>query len=376
MTGATSGDEARFFGLANDEGNWTLVDPRGEPFVTVGLNHADETNLKYPHNHDVWRQRYGSRHSWIDQGVVADLRQWGFNTIGWTQEYVTGDWGSALDWFGEPIDLGHSLPWSAADLQRTQMPYVVQIRVSEIEDWNGHPWFPDVYSEEFDAYCEYLARSICIDHADNPDLLGYFLVDIPAWLPHASGADFAILAGLGERARDIKLYDVAYRYYETITRHIRAVDPNHLILGDRYNGNKGIPRAVLTAMKHFVDVLSVQYFPGPNPRERARMIADLRSWHEYTGKPVILADTGNWTATELNPRRRSSLASQAERGEDYAAMLQPLLDEPWFLGWHWCGYVENTARGWGLKDPWDEPYSDLISTVAEFNRQAVVRRPR
>ena len=106
------------------------------------------------------------------------------------------------------------------------------------------------------------------------------------------------------------------------------------------------------------------------------MIADLRSWHEYTGKPVILADTGNWTATELNPRRRRSLTSQAERGENYAAMLQPLRGEPWFLGWHWCGYVENTARGWGLKDPWDEPYSDLISTVAAFNRQAVVPRPR
>ena len=37
--------------------------------------------------------------------------------------------------------------------------------------------------------------------------------------------------------------------------------------------------------------------------------------------------------------------------------LQILLDEPWFAGWHWCGYVENTGgRGWGLKDPWDEPY--------------------
>ncbi|WP_459975851.1 hypothetical protein, partial [Nocardioides pyridinolyticus] len=226
---------------------------------------------------------------------------------------------------------------------------MVQIRVSEIEDWSGHPWFPDVYSEEFDAYCEYLARSICVDHVDSENLIGYFLVDIPAWLPHASGADFAVLRGLDERSRNIKLYDVAYRYYETITRHIRAADPHHLVLGDRYNGNKGIPSAVLTAMKHFVDVLSVQYFPEPTAEGREKMVRRLRAWHEYTGKPVLLADVGNWTPTTLSPHRTSALESQADRASDFVAALEPLLAEPWFLGWHWCGYVENTARGLGTE---------------------------
>ena len=95
--------------------------------------------------------------------------------------------------------------------------------------------------------------------------------------------------------------------------------------------------------------------------------------HDQTGQTRQHWELGG---LKTKPHRHSSLTSQAERGEDYAAMLQPLLDEPWILGWHWCGYVENTARGWELKDPWDEPYSDLISTVAAFNHQAVVPRPR
>ena len=90
--------------------NGRLLDPDGNPFLTLGVNHADETNLKYPRNVDVWRRKYGSRASWIRDGVVADLRSWGFNTLGWTQEYVSGGWGEALDWFGDPIDLGHSTP--------------------------------------------------------------------------------------------------------------------------------------------------------------------------------------------------------------------------------------------------------------------------
>ena len=61
-----------------------LVDPAGQPCLTLGFNHADETNLKYPHNIDIFRRRYGSRDRWITDGVVADLRRWGFNTLGWT----------------------------------------------------------------------------------------------------------------------------------------------------------------------------------------------------------------------------------------------------------------------------------------------------
>lgn len=359
-----------YFRLEQASDRWWLVDPDGNGFLTVGLNHIDESNLKYPHNTEVWKRKYGSRENWIREGVVKDLKDWGFNTIGWTQEYISGDWGVALDWFGDPIDLGHSSTgWSAADFATANMPYVVQLRVQEIEDWNGYPSFRDVYSRDFDVYCEYLARNVCFDHAESKNLIGYFLVDIPAWLPHASGEDFPQLKGLGETARNEKLYDVASKYYETITKHIRKYDHNHLILGDRYNGNKGIPSAALRAMQPFVDVLSVQYFTAPTEESRQQMRDDLARWHEETGKPVINADIGNWTPTELNPHRVSGIEDQRGRAQDYVDAINAVIKEPWFLGWHWCAYVENIGRGWGIKDPWDEPYEDFIGPVREFNKR-------
>ena len=359
-----------FFRVEKADDRWWLVDPDGSSFVTIGLNHTDESNLKYPHNWDIWKKKYGSRENWIKNGVVKDLKSWGFNTIGWTQEYISGDWGVALDWFGDPIDLGHSTtPWSAADLKLADMPYIVQIPVAQIEDWRGQPSFPDVYSHDFDVYCEYLARNVCFDHADSKNLIGYFLVDIPSWFPHASGRFFEGLAGLTGKTYDSKLYDVASKYYETITKHIRKYDPNHLILGDRYNGNKGIPTPPLQAMKPFVDVLSIQYFSGAKQEDHLKMRDSFATWQEITGKPVINADLGNWTATKLNPNRKTGLSSQAERGSNYGESLNPLIREPWFLGWHWCAYVENTGRGWGIKDPWDEPYSDFADPVTAFNKR-------
>ena len=359
-----------FFRVERANDRWWMVDPAGNGFLTIGVNHADQSNLKYDHNYDIWKRKYGSREKWIREGVVKDLKEWGFNTLGWTQEYVSGDWGVALDWFGDPIDLGHSTPWPAADFKTGDMPYVQQITVAQIEDWRGQPAFPDVFHPDFDVYCDYLARSTCRDHADSQNLIGYFLVDIPSWLPHASGRFFPGFEGLDEKAAHSRLYDVASKYYETITKHIRRYDTNHLILGDRYNGNKGIPSAPLEAMRPFVDVLSVQYFSGPTEDDRRKMRDDLAGWQELTGKPVINADIGNWTATRLNPNRSTGLASQAARAEDYIAAVSVLLKEPWFLGWHWCAYVENTGRGWGIKDPWDEPYAEFIGPVAEFNKKA------
>ena len=156
-----------------------------------------------------------------------------------------------------------------------------------------------------------------------------------------------------------------------MTRAIRRYDPDHLILGDRYNGDKGIPEPVLRAMAPFVDVVSVQRFAGPTQDERERFRNDLAGWSEQAGgKPVLVADHGNWTATETNPQR-VGLESHAARGQDYGRVLDAVRHEPWFAGLHWCGYVENLGRGWGVKDPYDEPYRDLTDAITEHNRRAL-----
>lgn len=71
----------------------------------------------------------------------------------------------------------------------------------------------------------------------------------------------------------------------------------------------------------------------------------------------------------MSPGRTGSCRDQRERGEGYATAAEAFAARPWCLGWHWCSWLENPHRGFGLKDPWDEPYRDLVDAVTETNHR-------
>ena len=56
--------------LERAEDRWWTVDPDGGAFVTVGLNHADESNLEYPHSAALVRLR-GEQGMREDQGPAG-----------------------------------------------------------------------------------------------------------------------------------------------------------------------------------------------------------------------------------------------------------------------------------------------------------------
>lgn len=70
-------------------GHWWFITPGDGPFFSIGMNHIESSALRYPTNIHIWRERYGnSQERWIREAVAPDLRRWGFNSIGWTAEWV------------------------------------------------------------------------------------------------------------------------------------------------------------------------------------------------------------------------------------------------------------------------------------------------
>jgi len=360
-----------FYSIGRHHDHACFLDGGGTPFFSIGLNHTEETNLLYPYNFDIWQRKYGSRAKWLTDGVAADLKAYHFNTVGWVQDSVVTH--------SHPTHLGctHSWGWSYEDYVTCGMPYCVNLEVARIANWDNDAIYPDVFSSEFEQWCDYLARFVCARHRDNPDLIGYFFTDIPAWNEHAVGKRFPQLTDLtpGTAEYDEMLEKIAERYYSVMVPRIRFYDDRHLILGDRFNGNRPDSDCVYRVAARYCDVISIQYFVNGRGSYR-EMEAYFDRIHELTGRPLLLADIGNKCPTELNPSNPFGyppLADQAARAREYIEAIGPLVGKDYFVGWHWCAYVENPHRGWGIKSHLDEPYEDFLGPVSEFNAAVLAK---
>lgn len=68
------------FGVEHS-GRWRLRTADGDPFLSIGAVHADDTNLRYPHDVDIFTARYGgSRRRWLHEGVAYTISLRGAET--------------------------------------------------------------------------------------------------------------------------------------------------------------------------------------------------------------------------------------------------------------------------------------------------------
>lgn len=163
---------AGFASIEQRDGVWWFVSPSGKPFVSIGLNHVVAEFLLLPPNKQATLERYGAdfvdgagrlnstgagAKRWMNE-VLADMRDWRFNT------------------------LGMHTPWpTLAALPRTNVYHLPSIRAARIDGASGSVEKPDVFSEDFAARAEAAAKAVCANCARDPFVLGYCYCDLPHW---------------------------------------------------------------------------------------------------------------------------------------------------------------------------------------------------
>ena len=149
------------FGVGERAGHWWFLAPDGEPFWSIGMNHIDSAALRHAETVHIWRDKYGnSEQRWIRKAVAPDLRDWGFNTIGWTQEVV----------LRSPAMHRHSRSFTYEEYRWADMPYCHLLPFTETHQWEKETRHPDVFSEGFEAWCDYVARKECARMAEDAKL--------------------------------------------------------------------------------------------------------------------------------------------------------------------------------------------------------------
>ena len=312
-----------FFRLGKRKNHLWLISPDGKPFFTIGMNHIDPASLRYPENIHIWREKYqGSTTKWLRESVSKNLKDWGFNTVGWEQEVTVRNW-------------RHSRSFTFEEYQALNMPYCHMLPFTESHQWEQHTRHFDFFSREWEEWCEYVARSHCAEMSEDSKLIGYFYSDCPTWIHERPknqwrGPIFDPEQLQTERGRK-ELSRLAVRYYQTTHDAIRRFDKNHLILGDRYEANAPIAIEVIDAALSYVDVLSFQDFRDP--------VKHLDYWHKKTGKPVLLADAAKikWL-TEAGEFTRNN-------GQWYAEIIDQLFKNPAVLASIFAEPIRETRPG-------------------------------
>ncbi|MGD9858203.1 MAG: hypothetical protein AB7U20_24955 [Planctomycetaceae bacterium] len=359
-TTAVRTEPTGFFHTREVDGRWWFVSPDGNAFLSIGMNHLDLAALHHADNAHIFQDRYAGRTDrFIREGIAAPLMAWGFNTIGWTQELVGGTWGKP------GTLLRHSPEWDITKLRLAGLPFVYNFTFAEIEEFNSHPQYPDVFSQEFADWADYLARAACVELAREPLLLGYADVPVPDF---TSGRPGSWSEGLDlDQPADLeKLQRIVRRYFEVVTAAIRRYDPHHLLFGPRFGHPSETPDWLIVLAGEYFDVILCNRFVTAEEVEN-----DLSRWHRLSGRPILIADMAFLAPTDLlhvSERSAAYVVDQSARGEAYCDFAAAAFAHPSIVGFHWCAFLENRTRKSGLKTSLDEPYWDCIRPMQEFNR--------
>ena len=403
-----------WFRTHHDGRRWWLVDPAGSAFWSAGINglrssvetcvthmqgalawapdasdfeyaavrrhHAGEDTVDYLQANLMRAFGPNAWHSHWSAIVLAQLRRCGFNTIGHDSETA--------------LARDSTIPWTRT-LQPSAFPQTALI-------WRD---LPDVFDPQFVDDARHVAAQLLNTRADK-SLLGYFLMDCPAWSltqePPAAGMLFttdechsrrALLDFLRERHGDEQALARAWQlpvtfaaitsgrwtssltavarsdladfsvllighYFNALTTACRAVDPHHLNLGARWQGPPPdwCLQAVLAS-----DVFSMSC-------DAAEVSSrDLELVQQEQGLPVLVSAWGvgaldaGLPASGPGPR----VAQQDARGQALRVCLENAAARTGCVGLHFESLYDRSALGDSRGETWNSGLFDVCHRPCE-----------
>ncbi len=375
------GAEGFFSVRQKGNGVWTFVDPDGKDFFLRAVDHVGGVD--------------GERKNGpIDAAQVKErMAAWGFNTIGVranSRQPLMAD----MPWLCY-LKLGATL----GDTPDPERGLTLNLHIPATA-------MPNVFRKDFEEHAFRLARMMCAPLKDNRQLVGYCLDNELAFQgrnrgasgnwglfeaartkPETNSAHVALMDFLASKGiastndvpmpvREEFCRLVAHKYFDVLTRAVRAADPNHLILGCRFSAHYDWTEE---EAGKFVDVITVNCYPSvdldrgivdPNAVRRISRI------HEKGKKPVMVtewsfpaADTGY---RDAGPGAGQRFATQAQRTRATEIFARTMLAMPYLVGYSYFMWQDSPAgsreeTNYGLLDRNGNPFPEITGMFARLH---------
>jgi len=372
-----------FFYPKKIDDRWWLIDPEGGRFIhkaVVAVTQNGGTNAKA-----ALLKKFGSESNWV-AGTTSLLHSNGFNGL--------GAWSDTAR-FGQPQNrLVYTLIWNFMSSYGAKRGGTYQ--------QSGHIGYPKdcifVFDPEFETFCDNYAKQLA-RYKNDPWLLGHFSDNEMPYsrnaifnylqLPEKDPGHQAALAWLKERhgesatTKDITEQDkkdfialVAGRYHRIVAKAVKKYDPNHILLGGRFNAAELNYPEVFKAAGPYLDVVAVNYYRTWTPSQEK-----LAMWSRESGRPILITEwyvKGEDSGLPNNSGAGWIVKTQKDRGLFYQNFTLGLLESKVCVGWHWFKYIDNDPlepgtepsnrdSNKGIVTARYEPYPALLNEMKPLN---------
>ena len=339
-----------------------------------------------PYEHDAYAAR-----------MIERVKHWGFNSIGA---------------FSQTPKEAH---------RAANFPYVSSLPLGE---WEGLPRVPGVF-ESFDPFDEKtrarveenIAKHVPA-HADDPLLIGYFIINEPrfdeiaksvpalngkhackrrlvqlltekykfisafnaAWDADAPSFDALANTGLSVKTAaaqsDMKQFTALYldAYFALASTSFRKHDAHHLLLGARYQPVTINDEQLCRITGKYCDVISFNYYTMGVDRA---LLQNIHTWSG--GKPVMLSEFFWSSPRDSGLVGGREVKSQQERGLAYRNYVEQSAALGFVIGIEWFTLVDQSVTGrWfskysgesantGLLSVADRPWKPMLAEMFKAN---------
>ena len=420
-----------YFHVEKSGERWFLVDPEGNAFFHLGVGCFHAPGWTYVTGRKQiyeWLPPFQGEYqtAYMNGKDADDFSFYGANVI---RKY------------GKPYDLNEVVPrmidrvrkWGfnssgpftspvAEAYQQASFPYVSSMPMNP---WNGFPDIPginrvwDPFAENAGKKMDELCATKVPAHADDPLLIGYFIVnepiyeDIPrvvptlkskyackrrlvqmlqekyqtieklnqAWKLQAKSFEELNDTGLPvttpQASADMKEYTTLFleQMFKLASSTLRKYDKNHLLIGNRLQYGTINNEPLCRLMGKYLDVVSFNYYTNALDTDF------LKKVYKWTGgKPMILSEF-YWDAPKESglPGGVKDVESQEQRGLAYRNYVEQAAALGFIVGVEWFTLVDEPVTGnWfskyggengntGLIAVTDRPWKKMIAHMVKTN---------
>ncbi len=360
---STFADGDRSFNLGTVGDRACFIDPNGKPFFSLGVNHINA--IQEHSKEDIFTENFQKNWHSFCLAAREDLSKWHFNTAG----------------YGAPDAIYPLMPFIADCFLERNSNYLS----------DNEFFYPDVFDPEVQSQKRSQIEWM-VKHSKSKNLIGYYWTDTPQWdldrslktrgtnwvkaiqeLPTNAPGKVRYEAYLEEcKSAEIEPSDegflriIAREHYRFIGEVTRELNPNALILGERYLKDDH-PDCVLEEAMPYIDVLSIQ--PGGRVFEAEYFDALYQKYQ----KPIIICDHQCSFATDVYPDTMwQQLESESAVANMYRDYVQEAFSKPYIIGYQRCQYIDRFVEHpgvlkQGILQEDGNPYEQLASAIKETN---------